>query len=637
MFNPNFLSLILHHFLNAKLACVVLFHCWNKETVYQFSNLSSHYGLYTQYVNMDNRAALANFSSRYMRHDRPQIGIFMDMNCNRTEDFIDENSHLRLFNYRYRFLVYDEISNFSRFYNIFKSVNLSVDTRLTYVVPKYLPDLWNATKTSYITFDVYNNGWLIGGAINITTDYEIECYASYCKRTKYLSNLYKRPLYGNRESLRDVIMRVALVVTRYPLTAPKHEILEFLFAQKDFHIDPLSRLGILIFQLLIETLYTRIDYEYYDRWTDMDYTGGVVGALVNETADLVTSPFFMTPGRFQFLAPLSITGTFGMVCMFRTPQNSGIQGHVFIEPFSPTVWIIFGVILGLYALFLWLTFFVEFHHMKPYIDFAPSLLTTCFISFASSCLQGSFVVPGTFGGRFGYMTLLIICFLMYNYYTSIVVSSLLGSPVKSNLKTLADLANSDLEVGLESWPYMYTYLNFSTLPDVRLFVRRKVESKKILRSPWYTSQEGITKMREKPGFVFIFETSTGYNMIENQYHPHEICDLNKILFRPDTMLATHVHKNSSYKELFRLKLMRILETGVHSKHRRLWVRTSINCLDSNFLLTVGMEYAAPLFLLLVGSYLLCFFIFLLEILWSHVERKRKNMEIIERQAEEFVN
>ncbi|KAM7354775.1 ionotropic receptor 75a-like isoform 3-T4 [Cochliomyia hominivorax] len=558
----------------------------------------------------------------------------MDMNCNQTDYFIEENSQLRLFNYRYRWLAYDEVSNFSRFQNIFKNVTLSVDTRLTYVVPKHFTDSRNTSNTSYITFDVYNNGKIIGGSLNITTDYEIACNRKDCEIKNYLSELYKRPLYGNRESLRDINLRVALVVTLYPITAPKQEILDFLYSEKDFHIDPIARLGMWIFQLLIESLYTKFEYEIHDRWSDVDYTGGVVGALVNETADYVTSPFFMTPGRFRYLQPISITGTFGMVCMFRTPRNSGIQGRVFIEPFSPTVWIIFGVILGIFALFLWMTFFIEVHHMKPFIHFAPSLLTTCFISFASSCLQGSFVVPGTLGGRLGYMTLLIICFLMYNYYTSIVVSSLLGSPVKSNLKTLADLANSDLEVGLESWPYMYTYLNFSTLPDVRLFVRRKVENKKIVRSPWYTSQEGITKMREKPGFVFIFETSTGYNMIENQYYPHEICDLNKILFRPDTMLASHTHKNSSYKEMFRLKLMRILESGVHSKHRRLWVRTSLNCLDSNYLLKVGMEYAAPLFLLLVGSYLLCFFVFLLELLWYRIEMKRKNMELIERQTEE---
>lgn len=83
--------------------------------------------------------------------------------------------------------------------------------------------------------------------------------------------------------------------------------------------------------------------------------------------------------------------------------------------------------------------------------------------------------------------------------------------------------------------------------------------------------------------------------------------------------------------------MRILETGVHSKHRRLWVRTSLNCLDSNFLLTVGMEYAAPLFLLLVGSYALVIVVFVFEILVHRIDKKRKSMELIERQADPFIN
>ncbi|TMW44527.1 hypothetical protein DOY81_010392, partial [Sarcophaga bullata] len=122
-------------------------------------------------------------------------------------------------------------------------------------------------------------------------------------------------------------------------------------------------------------------------------------------------------------------------------------------------------------------------------------------------------------------------------------------------------------------------------------------------------------MREKPGFVFIFETSTGYFLIENQYSAHEICDLNEILFRSDTQLATHLHKNSSYKEIVRLKLMRILETGVHSKHRRQWVRTHLNCFSNNFLINVGMEYAAPLFMMLVCGYFMVLAIFAVEILW----------------------
>lgn len=88
---------------------------------------------------------------------------------------------------------------------------------------------------------------------------------------------------------------------------------------------------------------------------------------------------------------------------------------------------------------------------------------------------------------------------------------------------------------------------------MRRFVKRKIETKKNFQSLWYSANEGINKMRYKSGFVFIFETSTGYNLIEKLYDPHEICDLNEILFRSDTLLATHLHKNSSYKEIVRLK------------------------------------------------------------------------------------
>ncbi|XP_065362168.1 uncharacterized protein Ir75a [Calliphora vicina] len=632
MLNSNIFSLIFYHFLNAKLACVVLFHCWNKETLYRFSILSSQLSFYAQYVNLNDTSALHNFGPRYMRYDRPQIAVFMDMNCNQTDEFIQENSQLRFFNYRYNWLIYDELSNFSRFYNTFKNVNLSADTQLAYVVPKQPQISSDSNKTSYINFDVYNNGWFIGGSINITTNYEIECNGTGCERTKYLSDLYKRSLYGNRESLRDVTMRAAVVVTRYDLNAPEQEIQEFLLKQQDFHIDPLSRLGIQIFRLLQDSLYTKVNYTYYDRWTDVDYTGGIVGALVNDTADLTTAPFFTTAGRFRFLTPIAPTGAFRSVCMFRTPRNSGIQGRVFIEPFSTKVWIMFGSILALAASFLWLTFFVEYHRMRPYIEFVPSLLTTCLISFGSACSQGSFLIPGSLGGRLGFISLLIICFLVNNYYTSVVVSTLLGSPVKSKIKTVGELADSNLEVGLEPLPYTYTYLNFSTLPDVRRFVKRKIESKKNF---WYSAQDGIDKMREKPGFVFIFETSTGFNIIENQFNLHEICDLNEILFRTDTLLTTHLHKNSSYKEILRLKIMRILETGIQAKHRRLWVRTHLNCISNNFIINVGMEYAGPLFLLLMCGYLIVLIIFMLEIIWHRYAMSRKRMMIIEMQAEEI--
>lgn len=121
---------------------------------------------------------------------------------------------MRLFNYRFNWFVYDEEANFTRFYDKFKQVNLSVDTEMTFMVPMPIQlqsDMANGTAV-YKAFDVYNNGWFIGGSLNVTVNYEMQCTVTGCHLSKYLSDLHRRPLYGNRESLRDITMRVAVIV-----------------------------------------------------------------------------------------------------------------------------------------------------------------------------------------------------------------------------------------------------------------------------------------------------------------------------------------------------------------------------------------------------------------------------------------
>ena len=191
-------------------------------------------------------------------------------------------------------------------------------------------------------------------------------------------------------------------------------------------------------------------------------SGGCVGAIgLEQTADLSSSPFLSNLPRIKYVRAMMELGNFRQVCMFRTPQNSGIQGAVFLEPFSTKVWIFFGVLLILAAVLLWFTFVVEFYKLKKCVYFVPSLLTTCLISFGSACYQGSFIIPSSMGGRIVFITLSLMTFIIYNYYTSIVVAILLGSPVKSNIKTLGQLAASNLEVGMEALPYTTTYLNVS--------------------------------------------------------------------------------------------------------------------------------------------------------------------------------
>uniref|UniRef100_A0A1B0A6Q5 Uncharacterized protein n=1 Tax=Glossina pallidipes TaxID=7398 RepID=A0A1B0A6Q5_GLOPL len=452
------------------------------------------------------------------------------------------------------------------FQNTFQHLNLSLDTDINYVIKNTTTTLVEPSSSSFVVYDVYNNGFQIGGSLNITVDYEVECNSSACLKCKYLSKLHMRSLYGNRERLSDTRMRV----TRFDLKAPHSEINAFLSSQRDFYIDPLARFGFQVLLLLEDSLYTKFSLQYFDKWSDAEYTGGAIGALVNHTVDLTSAPFVMTPMRFHFITPIAPTGDFRSVCMFRTPRNSGIKGSVFVEPFSMQVWIYFGVILALAALLLWFTFLVEYYKMGKHSTFVPSFLTTCLISMGSACAQSSYLLPGSIGGRFLFITLMLISFIMLNYYTSVVVSILLGSPVKSNIKTMSDLTDSNLDVGLEPLPFTYSYLNSSTLPEVKRFVRHKVAPKIHTNNLWFSAQEGIMRMRDRPGFVFVFEVSTGYNLIERTYEATEICDLNEVLFRPDTQLVTHLHRNSSYREIVRLKILRIMETGVHAKHRRQW-------------------------------------------------------------------
>lgn len=207
--------------------------------------------------------------------------------------------------------------------------------------------------------------------------------------------------------------------------------------------------------------FNSVSYTIYDSWSVGEIKGGTIGAMVEDRADLVSAPFINIGGRFRYLTPIAQTGASRTICMFRTPRNSGINGRVFLDPFSTKVWILFGLLLFLSAVFLWVIFLVEFRQKQTLLEFVPSLLTTCLISFGTACAQGSSLVPQSFAGRLAFICVTLISFIMYNYYTSIVVSSLLGSPVKSKIKDLGDLADSDLEVGLQALTYTRTYLNVS--------------------------------------------------------------------------------------------------------------------------------------------------------------------------------
>lgn len=85
-------------------------------------------------------------------------------------------------------------------------------------------------------------------------------------------------------------------------------------------------------------------------------------------------------------------------------------------------------------------------------------------------------------------------------------------------------------------------------------VKRKIKPK--LKHPekiWYSPYEGVQKLLNTPDFLYIFETSSVYYLIEINFNAQQICDLNEFTFRQYTFLYTQLHRNSTYKEIVKLK------------------------------------------------------------------------------------
>lgn len=292
----------------------------------------------------------------------------------------------------------------------------------------------------------------------------------------------------------------------------------------------------------------------------------------NESVDVTANAFLITSGRLKYFKVMTWLSSFRSMCMFLNPKSSAVELRIseFLQPFSWTVWLMFGSLLVIAGFLLWMTFRLE--RRLNHMDMKPSLLTSCLLSFGAACIQGAWVLPRSTGGRMVFYAVMLTCFLLYNYYTSVVVSTLLGDPPKSNIRTIQQLADSNLEVSVEPTiytkvyievnyasllnrkTYLKSFIQTSTYPDVRsLYLNKILNSKRDTKSIWLSSEEGVRMVRNIPGFVYITEASSSYTFVRKHFLPHEICELNEILLRDETNAYTMVVKNSSYFELLKLK------------------------------------------------------------------------------------
>lgn len=128
--------------------------------------------------------------------------------------------------------------------------------------------------------------------------------------------------------------------------------------------------------------------------------------------------------------------------------------------------------------------------------------------------------------------------------------ALLQSTTKS-IRTIADLQNPAIEIGVQDTPYNHFYFASANEESrVKLF-QTKVEPPGGPNA-YMSIANGVNRMREGM-FAFHMETAVGYAEVEKTFFEHEKCGLVEIKFFSMSDLWCAVRKQLPYKEMLKVK------------------------------------------------------------------------------------
>ncbi|XP_018568642.1 uncharacterized protein LOC108908854 [Anoplophora glabripennis] len=224
------------------------------------------------------------------------------------------------------------------------------------------------------------------------------------------------------------------------------------------------------------------------------------------------------------------------------------------------------------------------------------------------------------GGRIIFLNILVLSILLYNYYTSALVSSLLNAK-PDVLETVKELYESTLKVGTEYQPYTNTFIVQARGNE---WVQ-KLNSSKIFtsgRANYYSPEEGLAKVK-KGGFAYHTEVTTAYPIVSRTFEADPICDLAQIEFIDPASVGFMVPKRSQYRQLFLVSLVKMQQSGIFKRERDVWVASKPECLLSSRVLSVGVNELFMVYMILVGGMFSAAIIFCIEIIWQKNQGKTK--------------
>lgn len=200
-------------------------------------------------------------------------------------------------------------------------------------------------------------------------------------------------------------------------------------------------------------------------------------------------------------------------------------------------------------------------------------------------------------------------FLFTSYSANIV--ALLQSP-STSIKTLADLVDSPLGVGIHNITYNVVFITVSIDRTIGNFqflnlgfcpskeskhpVTQKLYKQKVLPKGdrgFLNVQTGMALVR-KGMYAFQVDTGAAYDIISQTYTEAEKCGLAEVELYQLPMQAVPMIKGSPYRDIFAARLRWQREVGLVDRIAKIWVPQKPKCESSvGGFVSVGLTEARP--------------------------------------------
>lgn len=171
-----------------------------------------------------------------------------------------------------------------------------------------------------------------------------------------------------------------------------------------------------------------------------------------QAIDFAYGFFLYNLERFPYYSMISPIAPYAARFFFIPTAEMNMYGTDMLKPFDSIIWVLLILTMVLVSVVMHLI--LKWENQTPKKPESSTFVMT----FGALCQQGVEVTSRRLSGRLLIIFLFSTSIIIYNYYTSMLVSSLVGSSLQTNIHDTISLADSSLEIGFENKTYFKGFL-----------------------------------------------------------------------------------------------------------------------------------------------------------------------------------